>query len=319
MRTKHAVPLAAAACAATLAGCAAASAATLTTVTLNAGDQVTVQCAAPGTLRVSTPSSRSRLLRCIESSPSPTPTASQTRTPTPTATPTSPPPSTPAAGRAYPLHTSIISTTFWVGEIFDPNASDGSQMISTYDSSWFAHYGGCDGVNIGTGVKKCSTERRTAANGYFPTSMTPKENPYYLDLPFDDINNSAAFNERAQVIPWANDPGYAGHATDRNFSYMKNRWVKLSKGRQTCYAQIEDAGPGQYHDANYVFGAGTARPTNTRFNNAGMDVSPAVNGCLGYAELNGDSDQVNWQFVDRVDVPAGPWTQIITTSPVLNN
>ena len=29
--------------------------------------------------------------------------------------------------RVYPLHTNVVATTFWVGEIFDPQASDGSQ------------------------------------------------------------------------------------------------------------------------------------------------------------------------------------------------
>ena len=48
----------------------------------------------------------------------------------------------------YPLHTDVVATTFWVGEIFDPQASDGSQVISTYDSHWLAHYGGCDGIVV---------------------------------------------------------------------------------------------------------------------------------------------------------------------------
>jgi hypothetical protein len=146
--------------------------------------------------------------------------------------------------------------------------------------------------------------------------MTPQQNPFYLDLPFDDLNDSTAFAERAQVIPWANDPGYAGHVTDTTFSYMKNRWVKLTKNGRTCYGQNEDAGPGQYHDATYVFGSNDARPANKLYNNAGLDVSPALNGCLGYAELDGDNDQVDWQFVDDVDVPNGPWKIIVTTSGV---
>ena len=44
--------------------------------------------------------------------------------------------------RVYPLHTDVVATTFWVGEIFDPKASDGSQVISTHESRWLAHYGG---------------------------------------------------------------------------------------------------------------------------------------------------------------------------------
>jgi hypothetical protein len=43
-----------------------------------------------------------------------------------------------------------------------------------------------------------------------------------------------------------------------------------------------------------------------------MDVSPALNGCLGFSSRDG---RVNWRFVDAGDVPAGPWTQIVTTSP----
>ncbi len=223
---------------------------------------------------------------------------------------TSAPTPTPAG---YPLHTGIVATTFWVGEIFDPNASDGSQVISTYDSEWFAHFGGCDGVIVGA---DCATEARTAENGYFPTSMTPQENPFYLDLPFDDLNDPAAFARRASVIPWAQEPGYAGRATDESFSYMKNRWVKITKDGRTCYGQIQDAGPGQYDDAEYVFGADDRRPVNAKFNGAGMDVSPALNGCLGFADINGQDDLVDWQFVDDKDVPEGPWRTIVTSSQV---
>ena len=220
-----------------------------------------------------------------------------------------------SVARTYPWHTGIVSTTFWVGEIFDPNASDGSQMYSTYDDDWYTHFGGCDGITS----NGCQTERRTATNGYFPTRMVPHENPFYLDLPFDDVNNSAAFVQRAQVIPWAGDPGYAGHAKDRSFSYMKNRWVQINKGGKTCYGQVEDAGPGQYNDANFVFGAADARPLNRRYNAAGLDVSPALNGCLGYSSLDGDADVVSWRFVEAAALPSGPWTTVITASGLNNH
>ena len=104
-------------------------------------------------------------------------------------------------GRRYPRHTGIIATTFWVGEIFDPSSPNGSQVISTYDAHWMPHYGGCDGVMTDGG---CQTQRRVAANGYFPTRMTPRENPFYLDLPFDDVNNAAAFSQRA--LPPVGEP-----------------------------------------------------------------------------------------------------------------
>jgi hypothetical protein len=220
------------------------------------------------------------------------------------------------AGRSYPWHTAIVATTFWVGEIFDPNAADGSQVYSTYDSSWEVHYGGCDGVSSSGG---CQTEKRLPPN-YFPGHISPKENPFYLDLPFDDLNNRTAFRQRCSVVPWASDPGYAGHCTDQNFSYMKNQWVRI-KGTagQICYGQIEDAGPGQYHDATYVFGASNSRPVNHRYGAAGMDVSPALNGCLGMQELDGDTDKLSWQFTTVADVPPGPWAKIVTKSGVLNH
>src|ERR1700744_5879735 len=59
--------------------------------------------------------------------------ATASHTPTAPPTPWAPPKPPPPPVDPYPWHTNIVSTTFWVGEIFDPNASDGSQVISTYD------------------------------------------------------------------------------------------------------------------------------------------------------------------------------------------
>jgi hypothetical protein len=257
------------------------------------------------------------LSACVTPPGKPTagPTHSHTTThkprPTPTATPTPTVIVPPAPVDPYPWHTNIVSTTFWVGEIFDPNASDGSQVISTYDSNWYANYGGCDGAIVGG---DCQTQRRTASNGYFPVSMSPRQNPFYLDLPYDDINNPGAYARRGQVIPWA--AANASSIRNPNVSLMKNRWVELQKDGRTCYGQIEDAGPGDYNDAAYVFGTNDARPQNARYGGAGLDVSPALNGCLGFAELDGDSDRVAWRFIDAGQVPGGPWTRLVTTTPV---
>ncbi|TKV61721.1 hypothetical protein FDO65_09275 [Nakamurella flava] len=229
-----------------------------------------------------------------------------------TAAPGSDAPTTPV-GRNYPWHTDIVATTFWVGEVFDPTAEDGSQVYSTYDAAWMVHYGGCDGVVV-DGV--CGTEPRSADNDWFPTAMTPLENPFYLDLPFDDVNDAAAFARRGAVIPWAHDPPYRDLLAAGDVSLMKNRWVQIRRGDRSCYAQIQDAGPGQYDDADYVFGSDDRRPLNQEFNGAGMDVSPAVNGCLGFTDLNGENDRVDWRFVDDADVPVGPWRNLVTTSGV---
>ena len=242
----------------------------------------------------------------------------------------------------YPWHNNIVATTFWIGEIFDENLADGSQVCSAYDSSWAYHYsglnigkvsenssgcsgsivGGCDGViENKNGNQTCQTESRAKSNGYFPTQFVPKENPFYLDLPYDDLNDAVAFSNRCQDIPWANEKSYVGHCTDKNFSYMKNRWVKMiGPNGNTCYGQIEDAGPshdGLYHDTKYVFGIGDTRPLQKEFNNAGLDVSPALNGCLGFSELDGQDDKVSWQFINDTSVPDGPWKRVITNSQVI--
>lgn len=68
------------------------------------------------------------------------------------------------------------------------------------------------------------------------------------------------------------------------------------------------------NDAAYVFGTDDRRPVNSRFIGAGLDASPAINGCLGFSRLDDVNDRVDWRFVDGADVPDGPWRHIVTTS-----
>ena len=154
-------------------------------------------------------------------------------------------------GRTYPIHTNIVATMFWVGEQFQDTA-DGSQVCSAYDSEWQYSFfrlrtgtnttegcngaptGGCD-AKLTNASGKCSSPNataslRTPANNYTAPAGSPAiyENPFYLDLPYDDYNSSTAdettgYSRRCTDIPWANDPGYAGKCTNRSFSYMKNR------------------------------------------------------------------------------------------------
>lgn len=226
-------------------------------------------------------------------------TATPTPTPTPTRTPTATPTrtATPPAGQtsAYPLHTGITATVFWVGEPVGAGSSE-DNSISAYDDLWEQHYGGFD-----------DPQNRI---GYWPVGFVPKENPFYFDLPYNDFdNNGRRRANAASVVPWAGTKTWGA-----NESMLKNRWIKLIKGNRVCYAQWEDSGPYVYDDANYVFSSTDARPRSTRANNAGMDVSPAVRDCLGFSGWNNADNKVDWQFVEFSDVPAGPWTQIITTS-----
>lgn len=223
-------------------------------------------------------------------------TGLQDATPT-TLSPLQAPP--PASGKptTHPTHTNITATVFWVGEPIG-NGSSENNAVSAWDDAWQKHFGCFD-----------NPEKRT---GYFPTGCTPKENPFYLDLPYNDFTNDGDRKPTAlQIVPWAKEKAWG-----ENESLMKNRWVKITKGSETCYGQLQDAGPYEYDDARYVFGTKDERPKSTEANNAGMDVSPALRDCLKFEGINNDENTVSWQFVKERDVPTGPWKQIVTTRQI---
>jgi hypothetical protein len=85
--------------------------------------------------------------------------------------------------------------------------------------------------------------------------------------------------------------------------------VQINQGDRTCYAQWEDVGPFEDDDFAFVFGS-SKQPWNSFDAKAGLDVSPAVRQYLRM-EHNG---YTAWRFVEAADVPAGPWTEIVTTS-----
>lgn len=197
----------------------------------------------------------------------------------------------------YPIHTNITATVFWVGEPEGGGSSE-NNALSAWDDAWQTHYGCFDDPY--------------SRNGYYPQSCTPKENPFYFDLPYDDFNWDTGDGRRAnayQVVPWANSQNW-----QENESMLKNRWIKMAKGAEVCYAQWEDAGPYVYNDAQYVFGTKDERPKSKEANNAGIDASPALRDCLKFEGLNNDTNKVSWQFVESGDVPSGAWKDIVTTS-----
>ncbi|MDQ3076963.1 MAG: hypothetical protein M3Q63_02860 [bacterium] len=195
----------------------------------------------------------------------------------------------------YPLHKNITATVFWVGEPVG-NGSSEDNALSAWDDEWQKSYGGYDDyVN---------------RNGYYPAGFIPKENPFYVDVPYNDFDDDGNRKPNAyDVVPWAHEKVWGEEE-----SMMKNRWVKITKNNVTCYGQNEDAGPYEYDDYAYVFG--TQPPKNKEANNAGMDISPALRDCLTFEGLNTDSNKVDWQFIDEKDVPEGPWKTIVITSQI---
>ncbi|MDB5181508.1 MAG: hypothetical protein JWP13_271 [Candidatus Saccharibacteria bacterium] len=185
-------------------------------------------------------------------------------------------------------HTGIMTTVFWIGESSDAANGYIPNADSAWDGEWQEHYGGIDSPD--------------ARNGYLPADFTPKENPFYVALPYNDFapdgepKNSAEECARLAVTP------------DRSHSQCKNIWVAIRHNDRVAYAQWEDVGPFEEDDTAYVFGK--AEPRNTDGLHAGLDVSPAIRDYLG---LTG-SDNTDWGFVRAADVPSGPWKSIITTS-----
>jgi hypothetical protein len=202
------------------------------------------------------------------------------------------------AARAYPVHSQVPATVFRIGVMVPGRGDDAQSLRSGWDRDWAAHYGGCDGYGSVGPACRSDLAGRTPPD-WFPVAMVPKENPYYVGLPYNDLEDPG----RAAVIPWARDHGYVEHLRDRSFSLIKNRWVRVTGRTGSCYAQVEDTGPG-LSDPGYVLRG--ARPAQT----PAINLSPALGRCVGVTDAAGLT-HVAWAFVDRP--PTGPWTAVPTT------
>jgi hypothetical protein len=194
-------------------------------------------------------------------------------------------------GGPYPWKTEIVTTTFWVGEKATKN-NPVPNLASSWDTRWATSYGGTD------------TPDRTERKSFQPASFTPRQNPFYVALPYNDVSRGEHKPEAAQVIPWFKEE-YKGPGV----SVLKDRWIAIRRGNRTAYAQWEDCGPFRTDHSAYVFG--NERPKPNLNKGAGLDVSPAVRDYLG---MN-DTDVTDWKFVEYKEVPQGPWSQLGENNP----
>lgn len=197
-----------------------------------------------------------------------------------------PPLSSQKGADRFPWKKDIVTTIFWIGET--PTANNPvPNHASSWDKAWAKNYGGFDDPN---------SSRR---HDYIPVKFTPRQNPFYCALPYNDKAREGHRAEAPKVVPWFKE-AYQGPAV----SVCKGRWVAIRKGNRTVYAQWEDAGPFRTDHWEYVFGNERPKPNLNR--GAGLDVSPAVRDYLG---LSG-TDVTDWKFVDFSDVPPGPWAKL---------
>ncbi len=185
----------------------------------------------------------------------------------------------------YPWKQRIVTTVFWVGE--HPTANNPvPNYKSSWDARWAANYGGYD------------NPEPVARRNFVPKGFIPRQNPFYVALPYNDVTRGTTKPESRKVIPWFKQ------AFERpGKSVCKGRWLAIRYRGRIAYAQWEDCGPFRTDHWQYVFGSAIPLPNLNK--GAGLDVSPAVRDYLGM----GGTDVTDWKFVDARDVPPGPWTK----------
>ena len=194
----------------------------------------------------------------------------------------------PRAGnsRSYPWKNNIVTTVFWVGEQPTQN-NPVPNCKSSWDVKWAQNFGGYDNPD--------PRERR----GYLPARFIPRQNPFYVALPYNDVTRGRTKPEAPRVIPWFRE-SFVKHGQ----SVCKGRWVVVRYRGRDAYAQWEDCGPFRTDHWQYVFG--NQRPLPNLNQAAGLDISPAVRDYLG---MRGGKDVTSWRFVEFREVPRGPWAQ----------
>ena len=185
----------------------------------------------------------------------------------------------------YPWKRGIVTTVFWVGE--RPTARNPvPNYKSSWDVRWAQNYGGLDNPD--------PSQRRN----YIPAKFVPRQNPFYVALPYNDVTRGTTKPEARKAIPW-----FKQAFEQPGKTVLKGRWVAIKRGNRIAYAQWEDCGPFRTDHWQYVFG--NQRPLANLNQGAGLDVSPAVRDYLGM----GGKDVCDWKFVEARDVPVGPWTK----------
>lgn len=230
-------------------------------------------------------------------------TASKPATPrvsVPTArTPVTPLRATAQADRVvYPWKTHVTCTIFWVGEQpTDRNPTPNCK--SSWDQQWSANFGGYDDPDPSNRVANHTTGE------FRPTNFIPKLNPFYVALPYNDVQTYNSHKpEASRVIPW-----FSRMRPQPGKTVLKGRWLQIYNGSRSCYAQWEDCGPWNTDDWEFVFG--DKPPKTTQNGGAGIDLSPAIRDYLGLKS----GQKVHWRFVEAAQVPYGPWKKYGEESP----
>lgn len=193
----------------------------------------------------------------------------------------------------YPWKNDIMTTVFWIGEKPTPR-NPTPNWSSSWDIHWKSSFGGFDDPNN--------------REGFLPKSFVPKQNPFYIALPYNDVSGGKTKEASRANIPWFKESFYREGRT-----VVKGRWLAIRRGSKVCYGQWEDVGPFETNNWEYVFG--DERPRTKGNKGAGLDVSPAIRDYLGFKW----SAVCDWRFVELHEVPDGPWKKWGNNNPFADN
>lgn len=197
---------------------------------------------------------------------------------------------------AYPWKFNITATVFWIGEQPTQN-NPVPNTKSSWDASWQINYGGYDDPDPGA-----------RGPDFRPKSFIPRQNPFYVALPFNDVERGSHKAESAKIIPW-----FQRDFERNGQSVCKGKWVQIVYKNKYCFAQWEDCGPFTTEDWQYVFG--NSPPQNKSNKCAGIDISPSVRDYLG---IDGGTATVHWRFVEFNRIPYGPWAKYGENNPFVH-
>ena len=124
------------------------------------------------------------------------------------------------AGERFPWKKDIVTTVFWIGE--KPSGNNPvPNRSSSWDANWTKSYGGFDDPN------------RSPRHDFVPVDFTPRQNPFYCALPYNDKATNGHRKEAPSVVPWFQE-AYQGPGV----SVCKGRWVAIRKGEQTVLRTV---------------------------------------------------------------------------------
>jgi hypothetical protein len=138
--------------------------------------------------------------------------------------------------RRHPWKNNIVTTVFWVGEQPTQN-NPVPNCKSSWDVNWAKNFGGYDNPDP------------RARRGYIPARFIPRQNPFYIALPYNDVTKGSTKPEAPRVIPWFRESFVKAGRT-----VLKGRWVVIRHRGREAYGQWEDCGPFRTDHWQYVFG-----------------------------------------------------------------